>query len=237
MPLTLAQRTLQSSAVYVRIWNSPAHPNMDHISIEIPLGERYIALWPQQTDNPFKDHLSDADKFQMKYKAEKNPADLTFCFYTLEWDAMTGTFAKLKDSHPNWGPFGGQCPSGGSENYVSVAWKMLEAGNIDTLLRSKKPEPGLFSLGLASFSFLFASMVKSPTVKAPFDSDVIDETSLPCDNPKTLIKYLQTAKTNELEKKPDTKTITYECEGEKEWLPGSATNLDAAKAAAAATKK
>ena len=139
--------------VIVRIWGSAANPrvavpahakmptkdSVGHISIEYGIDRKYLSIWPIEEGLGIVKTC--ACKFAPDYNhdvmAEGRPADITYCFYTLDSSDMDDAFNNLKQKLKGWSLVGGLLCSN-VESCASAAYGILCAGGLGNLTGTKR---------------------------------------------------------------------------------------------------
>jgi len=145
----LKRDLLRSQRVIVRIWSSAATggENMGHVSVELEEQDKYMSLWPKQGNRYLRsaketDGLGIVSSIQRELvpslavdiKYEGRPPEKIFHFYTLDPDAISAEFDRVKGQLSGWSLLG-FCKD--SESCASLAMRLLQAGGITSLLGGK----------------------------------------------------------------------------------------------------
>jgi len=153
--------------------------------------------------------------------------ELTFYFYSLDWQAIDRNFAKFKESPASYSLFGLRSHS---FNCAQLAWQFLLAGGIGKLLSSsarvlcckRGSKDGVLSKqelarGISYGAFFQGRESSTALGRGMNDSSHSSEMLIPIQNPDKLAVFLQNAKKNELNKEEYQPTQDINIDGE--WRP------------------
>jgi len=208
---SLKKQMLENNRVIVRVWTSEINPTVPgeavgHASIET--SDLYLSLWPADLNKTegkgfTKPIAADAkENYLADLSLEKRPAELTFCFYTLDKHSINTAYQALIEKKLEWSVTGLRI-FGGGDSCVSSVWKLLKAGGIQDLI-SNAEQSMLSSQESRSGSSLFG---KPNTRASSYSTEMMISPLVK--SPDYLGMVLQQAKLNELKKNPLTTEIIF----------------------------